>query len=101
MSKRLISDDKLTGIKTFLDYDGDTDDAIISKEQDVSEIIEANKQAYNTAPKKWGDMTHVGRIPLSVYYDLERRGILQDQEALAKWLNDPDNVMWRVRPGTI
>lgn len=101
MSKRLITDDKLTGIKTFLDYDGENDDAVIVKEQDVSEIVESNRVAFDNAPKRWGDMTHVGRIPLTVYYELERQGILNDQEALVKWLNDPNNAMWRVRPGTI
>lgn len=101
MSKRLISDDKHTGIKTFLNYDGTDDDAVISKEQDVTEIAEANKQAYNDAPKKFGDVAHVARIPMTVYYELQRKGILHDQEALAKWLNDPDNMVWRTRPGKI
>jgi hypothetical protein len=101
MSKRLISDDKHTGIKTFLNYDGTDDDAVISKEQDVTEIAEANKQAYNDAPKKFGDVAHVARIPMTVYYELQRKGILNDQEALAKWLNDPDNMVWRTRPGKI
>lgn len=101
MSKRLITDDALTGIKTYLDYDGDDDDAIIVKEQDVTGIVESNKAAFDAAPKRWGDMTHVGRIPLTVYYELERKGILQDQQELVKWLNDPANAMWRTRPGTI
>lgn len=101
MSKRLITDDALTGIKTYLDYDGDDDDAIIVKEQDVTGIVESNKAAFDAAPKRWGDMTHVGRIPLTVYYELERKGILQDQQELVKWLNDPANAMWRTRPGTV
>jgi hypothetical protein len=101
MSKRLITDDALTGIKTYLEYDGTDDDAVIRKEQDVTGIVEYNKAAFDSAPKRWGDMTHVGRIPLTVYYELERQGILNDQDALRKWLNDPENAMWRVRPGTI
>lgn len=102
MSKRIISDDSdSTGIVTSFDYDADTDEAIISKEQDVTSIIEANKQEFNNAPERWGEWTKVGSIPLSVYYELERKGILHDQKALAKWLNDPDNRAFRTRPGTI
>lgn len=101
MSKRLISDDVDTGIKTYLQYDGTDDDAVIVKEQDVTWIVESNRAAFDSAPKRWGDMTHVGRIPMTVYDELQRKGILGDQQELAKWLNDPANAMWRVRPGSI
>jgi hypothetical protein len=101
MSKRLLNDDALTGVKTYYNYDADKDEAIISKEQDVTGIIEANKAEFNAAPERWGEWTKVGSIPLSVYYELERQGILNDQKAMAKWLNDPDNRAFRTRPGTI
>jgi hypothetical protein len=102
MSKRVIADDSnFNGIVTSFHYDADKDEAIIQKEQDVTSIIEANKREYNDAPERWGEWTKVGSIPLSVYYELERKGILKDQVALAKWLNDPDNRAFRTRPGTI
>jgi hypothetical protein len=102
MDKRIISDDSAsTGIITGYEYDADKDEAIISKTQDVSGIIEANKAEFNSAPERWGEFTKVGSIPMVVYYELERRGILQDQKALAKWLNDPDNRAFRTRSGTI
>jgi hypothetical protein len=101
MTKRLINDDAFTGVKTYYNYDADKDEAIISKEQDISGIIEANKAEFNAAPERWGEWTKVGSIPLSVYYELERQGILNDQKAMAKWLNDPDNRAFRTRPGTI
>lgn len=102
MTKKIISDDSAySGIVTSFQYDADTDEAIISKEQDVSAIIEANKAEFNDAPDRWGEWTKVGSIPLSVYYELERKGILHDQKALAAWLNDPDNRAFRTRPGTI
>jgi hypothetical protein len=101
MTKRLINDDAFTGVKTYYDYDAEKDEAIISKEQDVSAIIEQNKREFNAAPERFGEWTKVGSIPLSVYYELERQGILNDQKAMAKWLNDPDNRAFRTRPGTI
>jgi hypothetical protein len=101
MTKRLISDDAMTGIKTFMTYDADTDEAVISKEQDMTGIIEQNKREFNEAPERWGEWTKVGSIPLSIYYELERKGIIGDQKAMAKWLNDPDNRHFRTRSGTI
>lgn len=101
MAKRLLNDDALTGIKTYYDYDEHTDEAIITKEQDVSAIIDQNKREFNAAPERWGEWTKVGTIPLSVYYELERQGITKDQEAMKKWLNDPDNRYFRTRPGTV
>lgn len=102
MSDKIISDESgTTGIVTKFHYDADKDEAIIEKTQDVSSIIEANKAEFNAAPERWGEFTKVGSIPLSVYYELERQGILHDQKALAKWLNDPDNRAFRTRPGTI
>jgi hypothetical protein len=101
MSKRLISDDKLTGIKTYLQYDGTDDDATIVKEQDVTSIVEYNKAAFDSAPKRWGEFTHLGRIPMTVYMELKAKGILDDQQELIKWLNDSNNAMWRVRPGSV
>jgi hypothetical protein len=102
MTDRIISDDSAsTGIVTKFHYDADKDEAIIQKTQDVSSIIEANKVEFNAAPERFGEFTKVGSIPLSVYYELERKGILNDQKALAKWLNDPDNRAFRTRPGTI
>lgn len=102
MSNKIISDDSdTTGIVTSFHYDADKDEAIIQKSQNVSGIIESNKTEFNAAPERWGEFTKVGSIPLSVYYELERQGILHDQKALAKWLNDPDNRAFRTRPGTI
>ena len=102
MTKRIIEDDSATtGIVTSFHYDADKDEAIIQKEQDVTAIIEDNKAEFNEAPERWGEWTKVGSIPISVYYELERQGILHDQKALAKWLNDPDNRAFRTRPGTI
>jgi hypothetical protein len=102
MRKRVISDDRdSSGILTSFHYDQADDSFVIQKEQDVAGIIEANKVEFNDAPTRWGEWTKVGSIPLTIYFDLQKKGILQDQKALAKWLNDPDNRAFRTRPGTI
>jgi hypothetical protein len=43
----------------------------------------------------------VARLPLHVYFELKRKGIADDKEAFAKWLDDPANSAWRTRPGRV
>jgi hypothetical protein len=35
------------------------------------------------------------------YMDLKKKGILDDQVALKRWLNDPENRYFRTRPGQV
>ena len=71
--------------------------------QDVTSIANVNKRSYADidSKAKYGDLARVASIPLSVYYDLKRRGIADDPAALKKWLNDPDNRAFRTRGGTL
>ncbi len=101
--RRTLNYDPETKIKTdFVFEAGDkpSDDKFtIATSQDVSSIVKANKVARNEIDRhhKHGEWSKVASIPLSVYYDLERRGILKDQKALKKWLNDSDNQAFRTR----
>jgi len=72
-------------------------------EQDVTEIVERNKALYNDAGERprWGSGRVVASIPMAVYADLQRQGILNDQKALHKWLMDPDNRAFRTMPGDL
>lgn len=99
--KKLLDTDPITGIRHMFEYDETTDQATITAEQDVSNVIESNKRVYNDANGKYGDWTRVASIPMVVYMDLKKKGILDDQVALKRWLNDPDNKYFRTRPGTI
>ena len=47
MSKRVLDYEPMTGITTYFDYDAHNDTAITYREQDVSPILEANKQLAN------------------------------------------------------
>jgi len=99
--KKLLDTDPITGIRHVFNYDETTDEAVITAEQDVSSIIESNKQAYNDAPDRHGEWSRVAQIPMVIYMDLKKKGILEDQVALKRWLNDPDNKYFRTRSGTI
>lgn len=99
--KKLLDTDPITGIRHVFNYDDVTDEATITAEQDVDTVVEANKALYNENHGRHGEMTRVAQIPMVVYMDLKKRGIIDDQAAMKRWLNDPDNRFFRTRPGTV
>lgn len=101
MQKRIFDTDPLTGITRYW-HVKDNGEFVIETEQRLS-VDESNTRARNATDKhtKWGDMSRVASIPLSVYYDLKRKGIVDDPKAIKKWLNDPDNRAFRTREGTV
>jgi metal-dependent HD superfamily phosphatase/phosphodiesterase len=99
--RKVMDHDPKTGISHVFYYDDMTDEAKIVAEQDVSSVVELNKKSYNETHGKFGEFSKVASLPLVVYNDLQRKGILNDPKALKRWLNDPDNRFFRTRPGTI
>mgnify|MGYP006213542651 CR=1 FL=1 len=43
----------------------------------------------------------VASIPIHIYWDLKKRGIADDDEAMKRWLNDSQNRFFRTRPGQV
>jgi hypothetical protein len=81
---------------------------ILETKQDITQIIEINKQKFNdiTSLDRWGDLTHIATIPDTVIDDLNKMGIMRgyavmDEPAFAAFLNNPDNRYLRVRPGRL
>jgi hypothetical protein len=101
MSRIPFSESPELGIRRFFHYDDSDNCFYIETEQDMSPIIEANREAYNNAPDRWGEWTRVASIPLSIYYDLKKKGIADDDEAMKRWLNDYDNRFFRTKSGVI
>jgi hypothetical protein len=102
MQRRIFDTDPLTGITRYWHVKSDGE-FVIETQQQVSDIAEANKRSFaDTDTKaKYGDMAKVASIPLNVYYELKRQGIVDDPKAMKKWLNDPDNRVFRTRGGTV
>jgi hypothetical protein len=99
--KKLLSINPDTGAKTYFHA---TPDAFhVEQVQDVEGVVDAAKAAYNNINEKthWGEWQRVASIPLSIYYDLKAKGIVDDQKAMKKWLNDRDNQAFRTRPGVV
>lgn len=82
---------------------------IIETKQDVSEIIAANKAQLEFDKQRTGhlnEMHHVARIPFTAIDELNQKGIMRgfnvvDDVGFAKWLNDPENTVWKTYRGTI
>lgn len=103
--KRLFSTD---GTRQTIAHDDGDGGLILETKQDVSHIIEGNKKMFNevTSLNKWGDLTHVARLPLTVIDDLNRKKIMRgfaviDETRFKAFLNDPDNRFFRTRPGRV
>lgn len=103
-----------TGTTRWFHYNDETDEVTIESEQDVTELVEANKAMFNSVDERagWKGDTHlVGRIPINMYWDLVKKGLISksgvvlNQEEVSKavtlFLNDSNNRAFRVRPGRI
>lgn len=98
-------DPELLIAQTFVTHPGDDDGVFfLHTEQDVTDLVEANKAAYNAVDERatWaGDWHRVASIPISVWFDLVRQGIANDEARLRRWMNDRDNLVFRTRPGRV
>ena len=104
-------------MKSFIDQDNkktsvglnDKDELTVQTEQDVTELIESNKKAYNNAETKWSDQlfgNRVASIPFTAIDKLNKMKIMKgynilDQKRFFAWLNDPDNLYFRTKPGKL
>jgi hypothetical protein len=82
----------------------ETDDVVHFEErQDVTEIVEDNKHFMNATDERarYGEFDRVASIPIGVFMELRKKGIVQDRKAFARWLDDPDNKVFRTRPGKL
>ena len=104
METRIFDRNESLGITRLWHYDPDKDEATIETKQDVSAVIEENKDDFNTVDNRanWaGEWHRVASIPLNIFYELQSNGKLNDQAYLKRWLNDPDNRFFRTRPGKV
>tara|TARA_B110000908_G_scaffold115437_1_gene135349 strand:+ start:528 stop:824 length:297 start_codon:yes stop_codon:yes gene_type:complete len=95
-------------MRIFKEHNTD-DGKIIETNQDVTDIIEKNKQEYNNNSTKWGDElfdNKIASIPMTVVDKLNQEQIMRgfhvlDQKKFFAWLNDPDNRFFRTKKGRI
>ncbi len=101
MAKMYLDFDPISGIRHWTDTDEETGETRYGYDQEVAAILDYNKHEYNEAPTRWGEWTWVGSIPLSLFYQWQQEGILDDQKEMKKRLNDIDFRSLRTRPGNL
>ena len=102
MGRRLLSQDPKTGTTTWFHYHDEDDSFSVETVQEVDDVLDENKREFNDAQTGWkGDMHKIASIPMSLYFQLKEKGILEDQAALKRWLNDPENRYFRTKPGRV
>jgi hypothetical protein len=103
MYKRLLDVNPYLGITEYFYYDDDTGECRIEQVQDTTQIIEQNLAQRNLTDKhtRWGEWSKVATIPISIWADLNQKGIVKDKASFKKWLNDPDNRFFKTREGKV
>lgn len=87
----------------------DKDEITVTQEQNVDALIEQNKKEYNNAETKWSDQlfgNKVASIPFTAIDKLNKEGIMKgftvlDQKRFFAFLNDPENIYFRTKPGQL
>jgi len=69
-------------------------------EMDIDRLITEN-QALEEEHVAFSDNKIVARIPMVVYEKLMLDGTIADDERFKRWLNDPDNRVFRVWRGNL
>lgn len=70
---------------------------VFTHSQDVRPIVESAKAiAASFDPLVKRDTTHVARIPLVIWRQLQKLGITKDEKRFNQWLDERDNRVFRV-----
>lgn len=102
MAKHLVKFDAATR-KSLHMYEANSDgDIILETKVDTTELTEINKAMYRQVDERarWGEGDLVARIPPAVYWSLPKH-IREDEKEFEKWLDDPDQRVFRTRPGRL
>lgn len=94
-------------------YDDGDGGLIIKHSSDLTDFIEHTKAQYNENSKStgWGDSpidsrNKIASLPTEIINDLNAKGIMRgyyimDQKAMKRWLNNPENRVFRTRGGVV
>ncbi len=81
--------DEQTGIKTRVHHLEDAGKTVIEKTYDAEPFLQTAAEARaNTAGERWGEMRHVGFIPMAVLATLMRQDGTIDKKRVMRWLKE-------------
>lgn len=102
MKKKLFSVDPHSGTVKYAFTNPDNPDQFVIEThhtRGIHDLMVSNAEERKHDNGKWGEMKKVASIPLDVYFRLKQAGITEDKVAFRKWLNNPENVMFRTNNG--
>lgn len=98
MSERLFDYDPLTGVRTYFSATDDGDTWQFRREQDVSSIINHNKEMQAEGFDKRSEMWHAAKVPTNVLYEwLTKYGVRywdKNHAPAVKRLLNSDEYRW-------
>lgn len=100
----LLEFDPVLKIRRGFTYNHADESFIIDTKQNVTSLIEMNKSLANMTDERagWkGDFHRVASIPLTTYMKLVQEGIAHDNERMLRWLDEPEQRLFRTRPGSL
>jgi len=96
--KRTVTD-HTTGYKS--EFITEDDKLVYHTTQDVNPVIDHVKKLRDNTIKPGKDMRHIAEVPMVVYQRAVREGWDRDRTAWKKWLNNPDNNVFRTWQGKV
>jgi len=103
--ERPFSYDPLTGTRETFIFDELTHAFTIVQSVDIEPILEVNQEDRKSfrGTGAWkGDWHHVASVPMQIVQErLVKTGKMLDPAERRKFLNDPDNRIFRTRPGRV
>lgn len=100
--KKLLDFDPVTRSRTA--FHANDDEIVLHEVVDVSPVTEENKALYAAADERarWGDGMgdRVASIPASIYWRKVHMEGMSNKDLL-KWLDHPDQRVFRTRPGKL
>ena len=97
--RKVIDHDPTTGISHVLYHDEADGVSHYVAEQATDYLLDFNRKQANEAGKRFGNWAKVASLPMTVFMDMKKKGILDDSKAFKRWLNDPDNRFFRTHEG--
>ena len=97
MTRRTVIDTKTNLVSEFITEDNKN---IYHTSQNVQPVLDHVKRIKETtAPSK--ELRHVAEVPMVIYQKAVREGWAKDRKQWKKWLNDPDNKLFRIWQGRV
>ena len=91
----------------YYHQDASTGEVHLEDVTDVTEMVETNVGQFNNYDERtpWNTagagFNKVASIPMGLYMEMKKKGVIDDPKALRRWLNDRDNLVFRTRPGVV